>query len=122
MLSSVYKTGILGFDCGATVSGTQLKYIISGTDKDYFKLTNDIVSVSSQEAGQALATPTLVLTMDATKSTAGALRLKAKCPQIGKGWVSFAPVSYSKTVIKDINHMKKVYKDYNDNYVKMTTE
>jgi len=44
-------SGVLGFKCAATVTGTELKYKLDGTDKAQFTLAYGVVGVTGQKAG-----------------------------------------------------------------------
>lgn len=41
------ETGVLGFKCAETVTGTELKYKIDGTDKARFTLSSLVVAVTA---------------------------------------------------------------------------
>jgi len=63
-------SGVLGFGCAATVTGTKLKYTLAGTDKANFALSSTTVAVTGQKAGTKPATPAMPLKMVSDKSSA----------------------------------------------------
>ncbi len=61
-LTAIQKTGMLQFACDAVVEGTKLKYVLSGTEKDYFEFSSTTLTVEKLEIAGAPKNPAVTLT------------------------------------------------------------
>ena len=68
-LTALQKTGYFQFECAAITEGTKLKYVLSGTEKDYFEFSSETISVEAIDNGKDPETPKLTLTLDKEVST-----------------------------------------------------
>lgn len=94
-LSLDNEDGVLGFACDAAATGTQLNYVLAGTDADSFRLSSTAATVTTMEALAAVANPPLTITVDEAGSTPAATVVTGLCPGLGSGWMFLHPVESS---------------------------
>lgn len=84
-------SGVLGFACADTVTGTTLNYTLAGTDAASFALSAATVTVETMEAVAAVANPAMTITLS-DSSTASNSEVTGLCPALGEGWLIWSPV------------------------------
>jgi len=105
--------GVLGFKCGATVTGTELKYKLDGTDKAVFSLSSATCAVTAAKAGTKPTAPTMKLAMVADKSKAASTTVEGECPGMGASWIAFWPVGLGDAVLASVADVKAAHGKFN---------
>jgi len=93
-VNAANPTGVLGFKCAATVTGTELLYVLDGTDKAVFSLGSTTIAVTAVKAGTKPATPAMKLAMVADKSKPASTVVEGECPGMGNSWINLQPRSF----------------------------
>jgi len=92
MMTLASDSGVLGFTCDAEATGTELIYLLGGTDKDAFSLSASTVTVTKVEkAAAGVENPEMTVAQVAESTTASDMALTGLCPAIGQGWLFFMP-------------------------------
>lgn len=84
-------TGVLGFACADTVTGTSLNYVLAGTDAASFTLSATAVTVATTEAVAAVANPPMTIAV-LDSSTSANTDVTGLCPALGEAWITWTPI------------------------------
>ena len=95
-MSSVSQSGVLGFTCDETATGTKLNYKLGGTDTASFKLSNTAISVTLKEKDTKVENaPLTIAKLAAPGSTVNKTKVTGLCPELGEGWLFLHPKVYN---------------------------
>jgi hypothetical protein len=61
MMSLASPDGVLSFACAADATGTELIYLLGGTDAAAFALSSDKITVTKVEAAAAVENPDMTV-------------------------------------------------------------
>lgn len=92
-MSLANPDGVLGFTCDLEATGTELTYVLAGTDAAAFVLSAATVAVTKVEAAAAVENPDMTIAQVADSTTASDMALTGLCPAIGQGWMFFMPAA-----------------------------
>lgn len=90
-MSLTSPDGVLGFTCDLEATGTELTYLLGGTDAAAFTLSAATVTVEKVEAAAAIENPDMTVAQVADSTTASDMALTGLCPAVGQGWMFFMP-------------------------------
>jgi len=90
-MSLTSPDGVLGFTCDLEATGTELTYLLGGTDATAFTLSAATVTVTLVEASAAIENPDMTVAQVADSTTASDMALTGLCPAVGQGWMFFMP-------------------------------
>lgn len=102
-------TGVLGFTCAATVTGSELKYKLDGTDKAQFALSATVIAVTAAKAGTKPTAPTMAVAMVADGSKAASTKVEGECPGMGASWISLTPSAMGNTVLAAVADVRTAH-------------
>jgi len=110
-LSVSNPSGVLGFKCAAEVKGTELLYVLEGTDKAYFNLGAGKATVTAEDKPKTQPTAKMALAMLDT-STAAKITMEGLCPGLGAAWIVLAHSDVTHTLLADAAAVKAAQKAY----------
>lgn len=86
-------SGVLGFTCELAATGTELVYLLGGTDAAAFSLSvgTAALAVTKVAAGVAIESPDMTVASVTEGTTASSMALTGLCPAVGQGWMFFGP-------------------------------
>jgi len=86
---------IFSFECAADANATSLKYTLTGTDADNFRLATDSVAVTVLPALEDSAQPEATVTLQRVDdiSDAGTTFVEGQCPGMGASYIYWEPAN-----------------------------